>query len=99
MITIARYAKSRHFSMSHGWGKPLVAWLWLDAMVFAISRYCTLRSPWFAAWCRKVDRLFREQHDCVGSMTTQTGRDCWIDAYRDGLSPEDAVDTEVSYWD
>ena len=99
MGTIVSYAKERYFQKSHGWGRTWVRWLWLDAILFAIARFYTLVSPRFCRWCREVDLLFVKQHACSFAVTANTGRDCWIDLYWDGLSPQEAVDSEVSYWD
>lgn len=99
MLLLIRYAKQRHFQKSHGWGRTWCRWLWLDAVLFAVARYCTLRSPLFWLWCRKVDRLFIRQYDWPRSYTADTGLDCWIDCYWDGMSPQDAVDSEVDHWD
>ena len=92
------YARQRHFQKSHGWGKPWVRWLLLDAFMFAVARYCTLVSPKFRNWCLTVDALFCKQYDWPGSYTADTGLDCWIDAYWDGMSPDEAVASEVDHW-
>ena len=99
MIELLRYAKERHFQKSHGWGRTWVRWLWLDAILFAFARWTTLHSPFFRRWCREVDRLFSKQFEFDWSYTENTGEDCWIDPYWDGLSPQDAVDSEVEHWD
>lgn len=99
MTTLIRYAKSRYFEKSRGWGKSWVRWLWLDAVLFAIARRSTLHSPWFRNWCREVDRLFVEQYGWPRSMTADSGLDCWIDPYWNGMSPQDAVISEVEHWD
>jgi hypothetical protein len=98
-MSFVQYVRNRHFCKSHGFGKPWLRPLCLDAVVFASARWLTLHSPLFWIWCRDVDRLFREQYDWPRSMTTDTGRDCWIDAYWEGLSAQDAVDSEVDHWE
>lgn len=99
MTTLARYIKGRYVQKSRGWGKPWVRWLWLDALLFGVTRWATLNSPWFRRWCREVDRLFRVDFDFSFDLTEGSGRDCWIDAYWDRLSPQEAVDSEVSHWE
>lgn len=103
MLKFIQCAKSRHFSMSNGFGVPItgpwVRWLWLDALLFAIHRFYVIWSPGFRAWRKEVDVLFCEQFDSGRSMTEYTGVEHWIDAYLDGMSPQDTVDNEVSYWD
>jgi len=99
MTTLIRYITQRHFSMSHGFGKPLVRWLWLDALTYGASRWLTLRSRRFNAWCREVDAIFASRYDLGGSYTNDTGRDSWIDSYQLGNSPEEAVSEDVSYWE
>lgn len=98
MMTFMQYAKSRYFSKSHGFGRPWVKWLWLDAALFAAARCLTLASPFFWNWCRRVDSLF-DQYAYEGSFTKDTGLDCWIDAYWDGLTPTEAFESEIGYWD
>jgi len=98
MNTWINYYKHRHFSKSHGWGKSWVSWLWLDAFLYATARCVTLISPFFRGWCCRVDSLF-DQHAYDGSYTKDTGLDCWIDSYWDGLSPTEAYQSEISYWD
>lgn len=99
MRTLINYARSRYFQKSHGWGRTWFRWLWLDALSYAMARYCTLLWPGFRIYCRRVDRLFRDQHDWPRSYTADTGLDCWIDHYWDGESPQDAVDSEVEHWE
>lgn len=98
MHTFINYARRRHFQKSHGWGSPWVKPLWLDALLFAIARTFTLYRPRFRRWCREVDRLFLELHEWPRSMTADTGIDSWIDPFWDGLTPQEAVDSEVSQW-
>lgn len=99
MPALIKYAQDRYFQKSRGWGRTWVRWLWLDAALFATARWLTLHSPLFRRWCREVDRLFVAQFDWPRAMTTDTGFDCWIDPYWEGLSPQDAVDSEVENWE
>jgi hypothetical protein len=99
MITFVRYVQSRHHSKSCGFGPVPSLPLWLDAVLYAARRFATLCSPLFYLWCRRVDRLFVEQAGWPRSMMADTGRDCWIDHYWDGRTPQDAVDSEMDHWD
>ncbi len=99
MFIFIRYVKRRYFYKSHGWGKTWCKWLWLDAVLFATARTATLYSPKFYLWCRSVNKIFRERFDWPRNMTDDTGKDCWIDAYWQGDSPEKAVLDEVDCWD
>lgn len=99
MPTLSWYLRNRYNEKALGFGRPWVRWLWLDAALYAVRRWSTYHSPWFRAWCCEVDRLFREQYEWPRDYTDDTERDCWIDAYWDKMSPQGAVDSEVSYWD
>lgn len=99
MRTLIRFVRSRYFQKSHGFGRTWFSWLWLDALTFGLARYATLVWPGFRIYCFRVDQLFRDQYDWPRSYTTDTGLDSWIDHYWDGESPQDAVDSEVSYWE
>jgi len=99
MLTAIRYARQRYFEKRQGWGRPWVKCLWLDALLFGVARSWTLCSPRFRKWCRQVNHLFRVQYDWPSDMTADTGRDCWIDPYWQGLSPQDAVWQEVDHWE
>lgn len=99
MNTLIDYARHRYFCKCHGFGPPWVSWLWLDAILFAVARFVTLYSPFFALWCKKIDLLFIQNYEWDRSYTQDTGLDCWIDAYWDGSTPEDAVLDEVGAWE
>lgn len=99
MNTFISYARQRYGDKRLGFGATWVRWLWLDALLFATARWWTLHSPRFHRWCSEVNTLFVEQYDWPRQMTEDTGVDCWIDPYWDGMTPQDAVDSEVSHWD
>ena len=94
-----RYRKQRYSHMRRGWGIPLFHPLWLEAIVYAIIRARHLTSHNFNQWCDEIDILLINQHDMIHHYTVGTGRDCWIEAFTDGLSPQDAVDGEIEHWD
>jgi len=99
MPTLMHYIKNRHFCKVHGFGTPPSLWLWLDAVLHGTRRWLTLNSPFFNAWCRKVDQVFLDSYDFQYLYTETTGRDAWIDAYQSGLTPEEAAASEVAHWD
>lgn len=99
MITAIRYMQSRYFCKRRGWGRVWFRPIWLEAIVYGIVRYYRLKSRRFNRWCDQVDLLFVAQHDWPRAYTLDTGRDCWIDGYAEGMSPQDAVDNEVQHWD
>lgn len=105
-----QFAKSRHFSMAHDWGRPrlrglarrawLVAhWLWLDAICYAVVREWRLRSRAFNDWCDEVDRIFCKQYDWPGAYTVDSGRDAYIDVWVAGSTPEDEVSDQVAHFE
>lgn len=49
----------------------------------------------FNAWCDQVDAYGRER-GCDFDYTHHTGRECWRDAFEDGVTPRDALDEEFS---
>lgn len=99
MSTLAYYVSHRYGTKSRGFGEP-VRFMWLDALLFGVKRWCTLHSPFFRTYCRKIDRIFTEEYAWEhGRFTEHTGLDCWIDGYWEGVTPEDAAGSEVSYWE
>jgi len=51
----------------------------------------------FNAWCDEVDRIANERGYGDKQVTVSTGRECWRDAFNDGVSPEEALDEQESY--
>jgi hypothetical protein len=98
MFVFVRYFRERYFAKSRGWGRPWTRCLTLDALLFASRRTMTLHSSRFRRWCREVNRLFVVRYDWPGHMIEDTGPDCWIDGYWEGMTPEEAVDSEVEHW-
>ncbi len=94
-----RHFKNRHTSKSLGFGKPWVSWLWLDALLWASAMCLTRINPFFWDWCARVDGLIDERSAYAASYCKDTGYDCWIETYWAGLSPTEAVDSEMSYWE
>lgn len=99
MKILRYYISHRYFCKRQGWWRTWVRWLWLDALLWGTARYATYLSPLFRRYCHEVDQLFVEQHELAFSMTKTSGLDCWIDPYWSGMSPQDAVDSEVEHWD
>jgi hypothetical protein len=99
MTTLIEYVKQRRISMSLGFGRPNVRPLWLDALLYGSRRWLTLNSPWFMAWCRELDQVFRDDFDWPRSYVADTGPESWIDYYRSGSTPEEAAHEEASYWE
>lgn len=93
------YRKDRYSNMRMGWGSPSFHPLWLDAIVYAIIREWRFVSQKFNKWCDEIDLLYIQQYGFETPYTLDTGRDCWIESYVDGMTPQDAVDSDVSYWD
>mgnify|MGYP004503411377 CR=1 FL=1 len=48
----------------------------------------------FDEWCDQIDRLARKVWPEQQSYTHDTGRDCWLDAFKCGASPEEAWSEE-----
>ena len=99
MIAEIEYARSRYFSQRQGWGPRGFRPMWLEAIVYGVVRAWRLRSRGFNKWCDEVDALFVEQYDWPRSYTLDSGRDCYIDEWVQGATPQDAVDCEVDHWD
>lgn len=96
---MTRYIRSRYFCMRQGWGRPMFRPLWLEAIVHGLLRTWRFHSRKFNRWCDEVDEIYREQYNWPCNYTIASGRDCWIDSYARGCSPEEAVDDEVSHWE
>ncbi len=100
LTTALRYAKQRHHLMRMNWGGPYRRPLWPRAIVYGVVRAWRLESRAFNRWCDEVDDLFTAQTGWLDwSYTYSTGRDCWIDGYAEGMSPQEAVDNEMENWD
>lgn len=50
----------------------------------------------FEQFLAEINRLGRED-GCDFDYVEQTGRECWADAFADGVSPTEAWATEKSY--
>jgi hypothetical protein len=48
----------------------------------------------FDLWIDKLDQLALA--DGAGYVTFMTGEECWLDAYNDGMTPEEAWQEELS---
>ncbi|QIG77256.1 hypothetical protein EVB32_283 [Rhizobium phage RHph_TM39] len=44
----------------------------------------------FDDWCDQVDTVASKAMGGPESYTKATGRECWMDMYNDGFTPEDA---------
>lgn len=97
--TVRRYTKDRFNCMRHGWGRPRFRPLWLEAIVYAVVRTRRLQSRAFNRWCDEVDALFVAQFNWRRPYTLDGGRDCFIDSYANGMTPQQAVDSEVQHWE
>lgn len=53
----------------------------------------------FTEFCNQVDTYFRVHCDWPRSYTQDTGTDCWLEWYKEGMSPEDAAITEIEHWE
>ena len=93
------YRKQRYSHMRRGWGSPLFHPLWLEAIIYAIIREWRFISRKFNKWCDEIDTLFVQQYGFEFPYTIDTGRDCWIESYVEEMTPQDAVNSEIDYWD
>lgn len=98
-VALFYYWKERYSNMQHEWGSPSFRPLWLEAIKYAIIREWRFVSRGFNEWCDEVDALMIIEFGLKPSHTIETGRDCWIEAYVDGMTPEDAVHSAAYYWD
>ena len=68
-------------------------------MTFTDEELEAFESIEFATWCDQIDRHFVNHYNFLCDITKDTGRDCWLAMYLDGLTPEEASNEEVSNWD
>lgn len=53
-----------------------------------------LADPVFRNWLKQLDSIAKERgHE--GSMVEQTGEDCWVDFYLDGMTPKQAYNEDM----
>ena len=99
LLTAIRYAKQQHHHMQMDWGGPYSRPLWTKAIVYGVARAWRLKSRAFNRWCDSLDKLYASQCGFEYSYTKNCGRDCWIDQYVEGESPQEAMDTDRQHWD
>lgn len=51
----------------------------------------------FADFLKGVDEDM-QKHGHEGSYTGMTGHECWLEAYRDGDTPQEAAAEDRTYW-
>lgn len=94
-----RFTVSRFGMMRRGFGRPRFRPLLMEAVVFGVGKAWRMQSRRFNAFCDEIDRLFCEQFDWPRSYTLDCGRDCWVDHYAEGMTPQECVTAEVEHWD
>lgn len=92
-MTFLHYVQKRYASTRIGWECAWFRPLWLEAVCYGIVRHRYLNAIGFNEWCDSVDQALREQHLWKGSLTKDVGRECFLDMWRDDVSPQQAVDT------
>lgn len=53
----------------------------------------------FHDWLGELDKYVAGMNGYPESIVAQTGRECWLDYYNDGLSPAEAWAEDMSYAD
>ena len=51
----------------------------------------------FDEWCQRVDEFMKDIAAIDYSVTDETGREHWREAFEDGTSPERACADEIAY--
>lgn len=49
-------------------------------------------------WFAELDSLGGDRYGPRG-ISTETGRECWMDYYNDGYTPGDALADDETHWD